>query len=186
MVARIPTIVHNGTTVLNNPNYELMPKTPTYDTISGNVVGFGTYVVNQGMGLNFLYGVSSGQTVKITGGATTPTGITIGADFHGHVEMDYTQPYSNAPLGSENLGISIAVGEAHLVDSYSFKNDMLKLWSGNKLIESLSLTVHDPYGITVQRTYPGWVEVSANDRSHRGIDINYHGGNGVIVGVHHT
>ena len=59
------------------------------------------------------------------------------------------------------------VGRA--VDSYSYHNDMLKLWSHNRVVQTLNLTVHDPYGITVQAAPGAWIFVSANDRTNHGI-----------------
>jgi hypothetical protein len=51
------------------------------------------------------------------------------------------------------------VGRA--VDSYSYHNDMLKLWNHDRAVEALSLTVSSN-GITVQRAPSGWIYASAN------------------------
>ena len=43
------------------------------------------------------------------------------------------------------------------------QNDLLKLWSGNQVVDTLKLDVHDQYGFTVQgQTTGGAVAISTN------------------------
>ena len=184
MVARIPTTVHNGITFVTpypTTNY-------TYDTINDNITGFGTYVINANSQsqLTFLHGVAAGQTINMNGNYITNPGpnspirsvreelvINDPKNFHGHINMNYVDmppvlPWRKAPPGWEQLDIAINM-LGHPVDSYSYKNDMLSLWSGNHVVQTLSLTVHDPYGITVQSTHGPDIFVSANDRTNHGI-----------------
>ena len=57
------------------------------------------------------------------------------------------------------------------VDSFSYKNDLLKLWSGNQVVDTLKLDVHDQYGFTVQgQTTGGAVAISTNTPTLHGID----------------
>jgi hypothetical protein len=164
-MTKIPTIVHNGT-ILTPAN--------TWDNIQDNVVGHGTYVVGTGATLSFLYGVDGGQTIALsnhpTAGAYVANALIIDdpMDFHGHVDLSYVTPPPGAPAANEqsNIGIPM-VGVA--IDSYSYHNDMLKLWFQDKVVESLHLTVHDPYGITVQAAPGAWIFASANTATQHGI-----------------
>lgn len=169
------TITNYGVRVLNNPNYELLPTQPTVYDITPNVNGSGAYIVNEGVELEFLHGVGAGQTIKLNAGWHTPTGLMLDdpVDFHGHIEINYKQPsgyFLSAKPGTEQVSIAMQmIGQA--VNSYSYHNDMLKLWSGNHVVQQLNLTVHDPYGITVQANQ-GSIVISANDRSNHGIDFD--------------
>jgi hypothetical protein len=197
MVARIPTLVHNGTTTLypvfGAPNThqstfivgsgktatggETLPYTALDVTVrASDVVGIGTCNVDGGTSLEFMHGVEPGQKIELNG-FLTPVNLRIddpGA-FHGHVDMNYFLPTNGGPFfktppGAEQITIAMSmVGRA--VDSYNYHDDMLMLWSGKRVVQSLSLTVHDPYGITVQNAPGGWIIVSANDRTHHGVSI---------------
>ena len=156
-MTKIPTLIHNGTTVTPSN---------TYDDIDGNVVGHGMYVVSAGATLDFLYGVGRGQHIVLSNqhpgevyGASS-LAINDPADFHGKVDLSYVAPPPGAPAAEQsNIGL-LMVGQS--ADSFSLKNDMLKLWSGDQVVETLKLTVHDPYGITVQGAPGGWIFASAN------------------------
>ncbi len=95
------------------------------------------------------------------------------ADFHGHVDMTGGGFSPKAPIEKVDVAMSM-VGRA--VDSYSYHNDMLTLWYHNRPVQQLSLTVHDPYGITVQAAKGGWIVASLN--------VNYTPGNATPV-IHH-
>jgi hypothetical protein len=199
MAARIPAIVHNGTTTLypiygdphthistlvvgsGKPNFgETLPYTALDVTVSASdVVGIGTYNVDGGTTLEFLHGVEPGQKIELNG-SIDPVHLTIddpGA-FHGHVDMNYFYPTNGGPFfktppGAEQITIAMSMlGRA--VDSYNYHDDMLMLWSGKRVVQSLSLTVHDPFGITVQKA-KGWIVVSANDRTSHGVPLDSHG-----------
>jgi hypothetical protein len=181
MVGQIfPTLIHNGITFVTpypTPNY-------TYDTINDNITGFGTYVINANgqSQLSFLHGVAAGQNIIMNGSYVTNASsnpvreeVVIGdpKNFHGHINMNYVEipqvmPWRKAPPGWEQLDIAInMLGRA--VDSYSYKNDMLSLWSGSHVVQTLSLTVRDPYGITVQAAPGPYIFISANDRTNHGL-----------------
>jgi hypothetical protein len=152
MTAQIPTIVHNGTTTL--------PYQTFIDISASNVVGSGTYIVSPVANLVFMHGVGGGETISLSnvgakGIYTHPANeLVIGdpANFHGHVNLTYIKPIPGAPIPDiASQPSNIVLDMASQVDSYSYKNDMLKLWLGNKVVETLNLTVHDPYGFTVQK-----------------------------------
>ena len=206
MVARIPTIIHNGTTnitpTFHDPvtTYIIDPGiTPqggkynggvfsyytTTDTVNASVIGQGLYNVNSGGVLEFLHDVGTGQKVELNG-SVTPVALRLDdpAEFHGHVDMNYQMPsgfFLKSPPGTEQISVAMQmIGRA--VDSWSYHSenhaDILQLWSGKRVVESLGLTVkalgpntNDPYGFTVQRAPGGWIYVSANDRSHHGLDF---------------
>ena len=157
-MTKIPTIVHNGTTVTSDN---------TWDNIQDPVVGHGTYMVGAGATLSFLYGVSPGQTIELSNqhadGAWGASHLNLvdWADFHGRVDLRYTPPPANAPAMEQSvIGLAMLT---QAVDSYGYKNDLLKLWFNNKVVDRLSLTVHDPYGFTVQAQSTGaFVAISAN------------------------
>jgi hypothetical protein len=155
MVARIPTTVHNGTTYVSSN-----------DVINDNVVGLGTYIVASPAPLAFLHSVGGGQTIVLNAWAREFAGSRVSelsladpADFHGHVVMNGGDFVAKGGLEKVDVAMSM-VGRA--VDSYSYKNDMLTLWNHNRPVQQLNLTVHDPYGITVQAAKGAWIVVSLN------------------------
>ncbi len=161
-----PTLINNG---------KIVTPSNAYDDIEANVIGHGKYVVSAGATLDFLYGVGGGQTIKLSnkhpGGVYGASSLAINdpADFHGQVDLRYKVAPPGAPAAEQpNIGL-LMVGQG--VDSYSFKGDMLKLWLGNKVVETLNLTVRDSYGITVQAAPGAWIFVSANTPTQHGIDF---------------
>ena len=140
------------------------------------MIGHGKYVVSAGATLDFIYGVNDGQTIKLSnkhpGGVYGAASLAINdpRDFHGKIDLTYKDPPPGAPaMEQSNIGL-LAVGLGG-VDSYSLKHDLLKLWYGNKVVDTLDLTVHDPYGVTVQAAPGGWIFISANTPTAQGIDF---------------
>ena len=195
MVNRISTTIHNGTTNIEPTSQDpttiyfvdpgITPQGGKYnggvysyhsttDTVNASVIGQGIYNVNEGGVLQFLHDVGPGQKVELNGGVN-PVALRLddAAHFRGHVDMNYLMSggFLKSSPGTEQIEVAMSVvGGA--VNSYSYKNDMLSLWSGNHVVQTLSLTVHDPYGITVQSAPSGWVIVSANDRNNHGVDFS--------------
>jgi hypothetical protein len=179
-MTKIPTLIHNGTTVIS-PG--------TYDDVWDNVIGHGTYVVSAGASLDFLYGVGGGQTIELSN--QSPNGVwgasslllNHPADFHAAVDLTYKAPPAGAPAMEQSHVDLMLLTRA--VDSYSYKNDLLKLWSSNKVVDTLKLDVHDPYGFTVQaQTTGGWMFISANTPTLHGIDAVH--GHPPAMAVHST
>jgi hypothetical protein len=183
MAAQIfPTLIHNGPTTLVTREAHLRPDQiheASYN-ITSDVLGNGTYNVMAGATLGFIHLVNTGQTINLWGepdGANLPSALLISdpSDFQAHVVMNYTKPlnfHGQQPPGSEAIEVGISMlGRA--VDSWSYHtenhSDTFQLWSGKRVVESLHLTVNDPYGITVQAAPGGWIYVSANDRTQHGI-----------------
>ena len=108
MVARIPTTVHNGITFESNYSNSSKP-THDYDAVTGNITGFGTYVIQGSATLTFHYGVAAGQTINMDGyiGNTVNTngGVVVRnlqptvlvlddpKDFHAHININYSTTY---------------------------------------------------------------------------------------------
>jgi len=213
MVTHIPTLIHNGTTNIT-PTFSdpvttylvgpgVTPQGGVYkggvfsyntetDTVNADVIGRGIYNVNNGGVLEFLHSVGPGQKVELNGGLS-PVELRLDdpAEFRGHVDMNEFVPTNGGPFLKTPPGyqqISIAMSEVgRAIDSYSYKNDMLSLWSGKHVVQTLSLTTNDPYGITVQNAPGGWVFVSANDRSNHGISfLNIPASQWTPLPVHHT
>lgn len=152
MVARIPTTVHNGTTYMSSR-----------DIISDNVIGLGSYIVISPTPMTFLHSVGSGQTIDLNGLIGSGKSELYLADpihFQGRVDM--TAGFiPKAPPGFEQVAVGMSM-VSRAVDSYSYHNDMLSLWYHNHIVQQLRLTVHDPYGITVQASPGAEIWVSAN------------------------
>lgn len=93
-------------------------------TINADVLGAGSFSVGSDASLNFLQSVSHGESVNLSGSDTL--GISDPQAFLGQVNV--TSP--SAPFAVDLAGIVNA-------DSYSYRNDMLTLYSGNKHIDTL-------------------------------------------------
>ena len=169
-------IIHNGSTT-TLPN--------SHPVVDGDVVGHGTYTVSAGATLEFLYGVGSGEEIflsnKHPGGVYSAAVAVIEqpSRFRGEIDLTYKTPPSGPPIQATHRDIQLSLmTQSHvdlntaslnaIVDSYSYKNDMLKLWDGNRVVDALKLHVHDPYGITVQNMN-GWTAISANTETAHGI-----------------
>jgi hypothetical protein len=80
--------------------------------------------------------------------------VSIAADPQSYVVIDHPKEF----LGSITLGAGPGVGDESIdlmglakADSYTFKNDMLSIFSGNTVIDKLRLTDDTPYGFAVEK-----------------------------------
>ena len=145
------TLVNNGATTLS------------YDSdvrVSQDVLGTGSFAVTQGASLVFLGAVGPGQTVSVSNTTVFGSGRLIidPNEFHGAVDLTYVPGAGAGVPQIDLLGLTKA-------DSYSYHNDMLSIWSGKSVIETLRLATSTPYGFTVQLTKCG-VSVIADTANH--------------------
>jgi hypothetical protein len=117
-------------------------------TINADVVGNGSIDVDSvmiGSGsytgkLEFMQSVGRHQTVTDNGVVQ----IDQPREFAASITLA-TTPAGNSPAQIDLEGLANA-------DSYTFTNDMLRLFSGNKVIDKLRLTDQTQYGFAVQKT----------------------------------
>lgn len=93
-------------------------------TINADVLGVGSFTVGADCNLSFMQGVSAGQSVILEGEDTLQIGKP--QEFLGMVSV----PTAGATFGITLAGITNA-------DSYSYANDMLVLFHGNRPVDSL-------------------------------------------------
>jgi hypothetical protein len=145
-------------------------------TVNNDIIGQGTYTVGAGDTLTFMHAVGAGQTIELSNqharGGYGASALRIGdlPDFHGRINLTYTAWPAFTPVPAaerSNVGFILT----KWVDSYSYQNDMLKLWQGKTVVEALSLHLQDPYGLTVQSTTGSWIFISPNTPTVRGLDF---------------
>ncbi len=95
-------------------------------TIDANVLGIGSFAVDGDAGLSFLKFVGPGESVTLAG--YDSLGIGMPHAFLGQVDI----ANGSAPFAIDLAGIANA-------DSYSYANDMLTLFDGNRPIDVLRL-----------------------------------------------
>ena len=102
--------------------------------INANVTGAGTFTVNEAHSSNatleFLHGVSAGQTVSIGGYAA------YGGEF-GTVQVDDPSNYQ----ATTNLAFGELILKGITADSYTFNNDILTLSNGGKTVDTVNLAL---------------------------------------------
>jgi hypothetical protein len=142
-----------------------------HTTINANVVGIGSF----GMGLKDSYGgypatlefagsVGYGQTITMSDAShTSNSGLLLQVDkpldFHGSVTL---------VQGSIDLmGLVTA-------DSYSFKNDMLSIFSGSTVIDTLRLHDSTQFGFAVERTATSVNVVAISDPTNPPVGLPIH------------
>jgi hypothetical protein len=146
------TFVNNGASTLS------------YDSdilVSQDARGTGSFAVTQGASLVFLAAVGPGLTVFVSNTTVFGSGrlnIDNPNEFHGAVDLTYIPGAGAGMPRIDLLGLTRA-------DSYSYHNDMLSIWSGKSVIETLRLATSTPYGFTVQLT-KGGVSVIADTANH--------------------
>jgi hypothetical protein len=127
-------------------------------TIGADVVGTGSIVLSEA-GLQFTNSVGSGQT----------------ADEEGFAAVQIDQPNEfQAALTWGNFGGASAVRENEVdllglakADSYSYQNDLLKFWSGNKVIDTLRFITPSPNDFVVQApNAAGTIAILSTDLPH--------------------
>ncbi|HTI80837.1 MAG TPA: hypothetical protein VL614_10365 [Acetobacteraceae bacterium] len=99
--------------------------------INADVNGQGTIAVGDFSQWEFTKSVSAGQTVHL-------------ADLFGAVQIDHPQRF-HAKVVADGLPNTASQARVNLLglataDSYTYKNDLLKLYSGNKVIDTMSLS----------------------------------------------
>jgi hypothetical protein len=141
-------------------------------TIDVNVIGTGTFNLNEAHSigkLEFMHSVSAGQTV-------TDSGYELYGGQFGVVQVDNPSLYH----ASNVLGFGEIILEGLKATSYSYKNDVLTLFKGRAVIDTLKLAVQavgsgSPVDFGVSQV-GGSVVVHADGTS-------YHDG-GTLLAVH--
>ena len=126
-------------------------------TINVDVVGKGIFQLELGA-TEFAKSVTADQQVTVGNGATLRADHP--RDFDANVSL-----FNNGEI--DLIGLARA-------DSYSFKNDMLSIFSGHKVIDTLRLRDQTSYGFVVQQTAGSVNIVSILDPSNppTGLQIN--------------
>jgi hypothetical protein len=107
------------------------------------VLGKGSFSLADTHGfLTFGSSVGAGQSVSIPGDPLSEVVIDQPNKFHGTITLG-----DGSSVGGETIDL---MGLA-TADSYSFKNDMLSIFSGNTVIDKLRLTDATPYGFAVEK-----------------------------------
>jgi hypothetical protein len=123
-------------------------------TINTNVVGKGSFdVANQGpytsagvigrAKIEFGAAVGSNQSVV----DSSLVVIDKPSQFHASITLASSTASVGAPFPAEIDLMGLATA-----DSYSYTNDMLRIWSGQKIIDTVHLTDHTLYGFDVVKT----------------------------------
>ena len=99
--------------------------------------GEGGFDVNSAGTLTFNKSVGSNQTIDVA--ASADVILTDPKVFNGLVNLGAAS-FAGEPTGGGRIDLN---GLAK-VDSYSFKNDMLKLYDGNKVVDTLRMHNSDP------------------------------------------
>jgi hypothetical protein len=94
----------------------------SFATINADVTGTGQFSVTFGS-VEFMKSVSAGQTVK---------------DVIGGVQIDHPSEFYGSVVLNSALNVIDLMGLAK-ADSYTFKNDMLSIYSAGKVIDTLRL-----------------------------------------------
>lgn len=139
------------------------------NTIGVNVIGNGTineFQSNSSGKLEFMHGVAATQTITDSGG---------GGD-HGVVQIDSPLNY-HAPT---QLGFGEIILEGLKATSYSLKNDLLSIFNGNHIIDTMSLSVQSVGGSSPVRF--GVSEVNGSVVIHAD-GSSYHDG-GKLLAMH--
>lgn len=100
--------------------------------IGVNVVGTGTFTVTEAHSsgkLEFMHSVSAGQTVDVQASAYFPQ--------HGTVQIDDPHAYH----AQTNLGFGEVILEGLKATSYSLKDDLLTLFKGHAVVDTMRLNV---------------------------------------------
>jgi hypothetical protein len=107
------------------------------------VLGKGSFFLANTHGfLTFGSSVGAGQSVSIPGDPLSEVVIDQPNKFRGSITLGD---------GSSPTGESIDLMGLATADSYTFKNDMLSIFAGNTVIDTLRLTNATPYGFAVEK-----------------------------------
>lgn len=143
--------------------------------VSANVVGNGSFTTEMAHGtgtkLEFAQGVSAGQTVTITGGQYPANGIST-------VQVDDPSNYH----ASTTLGFGEMILQGVTADSYTYQNDMLSLYNGSTVVDTLNLALQTSNNGLAAATNFGVSQVGGSVVLHAD-GASYQGG-GTLLPVH--
>ena len=145
------TAVVNGPGVFDNTSTSIVGSTAT---IRANVIGAGTFSVSSTHGpakLEFLHSVSAGQTVLDSGDAFHFGGF-------GLVQVD--DPLAYHAQTDLNFGELVLEGLKATSFSYNKNHDLLTLFNGNKVVDTLKVQVPGPF------THPSVSQVGSSINIH--------------------
>jgi hypothetical protein len=176
---------HSGALTINSgQNAEFLNNGASSVSFSANVVvpttviGTGTFSVSSGARLEFVSGVS-GQTIAVESTAAGYGG--------GKLVLDHARQFAGEViLGRADAVPMRAAPEIDLLalgavaDSYSFKNDMLSIFAGHKVIDTLRLHDSTQFGFEVEKTTGGVSILAYTDAAHTkvGSALPIHSGGG--------
>lgn len=145
------------------------------------VLGSGEFQVSSHAHLEFSTRVGAGQTVfvsdTILGGFDYGGGhlkIDTLKQFHALTVLSYNPEDIThngfSPLGSPEISLA---GIAN-ADSYSFANDMLKVYDHHRVVGQLRLHDETRYGFTVEKTSGGISLIAISDPAHHPVGLPLH------------
>jgi hypothetical protein len=147
------TINGQAGTAFDNNGHSLLVNTEQA-TINTDVVGKGSFdVANQG---SYSAAGRIGRAQIEFGAAVGPNQSVVDSSlvvidkpnqFHASITLAPSTASVAAPFPAEIDLMGLATA-----DSYSYTNDMLRIWSGEKVIDTLRLTDQTPYGFDVVKT----------------------------------
>ena len=140
-----------------------------------NVVGTGSFTTEMAHGvgtkLEFIQGVGSGQNVTITGGQYP-------VDGHSTVQVDDPSAYQ----ASTTLGFGEMILQGVTADSYTYQNDMLSLYNGSTVVDTLNLALQTSNNGLAAATDFGVSQAGGSVILHA--DGNTYQGGGTLLPVH--
>jgi hypothetical protein len=147
------TINGQAGTAFDNNGHSLLVNTEQA-TINTNVVGTGSFdVANQGP--YSIAGVVGRAKIEFGGAVGRNQSVEDSSlvvidkpnQFHAGITLASSAASVAAPFPAEIDLMGLATA-----DSYSYTNDMLKIWSGRTVIDTLHLTDQTPYGFDVVKS----------------------------------
>lgn len=136
-LATVLTVSGAAGSVFNNDGNSILGGSAT---INADVIGKGSMNVSSGGKLEFVQSVGSHQSIT----DTSIVQIDKPKEFAASITLA-APAAGNSPAEIDLEGLAKA-------GSYTFKNDMLRLFSGNKVIDTLRLTDQTQYGFAVEKT----------------------------------
>lgn len=127
----------------SGPGVSIVSGDATIDTdVTGTVIFL---MYSSSSNLTLMKSVGSGQTISF---AAASEGVTVGG---GHVVVEKPASFQGSVFFQSTAGELDLIGLAK-ADSYTYQNDMLSIFSGKSIIDTLRFTDDTPYGFVVEKT----------------------------------